>query len=229
MLAIAYREFIQLFKSFKSIAVIVLFCGISYWISSLLNKYPILMNESQLSAGYVSGITVLLYLFGFLFVMTLSHDILNKEMETQTIRLIVTKVSRSAVLLGKLVGIALFWLVCLLLSFLIISLFSGQFYLLKLLQLFSFLTYPIGLVLIVSLLVRRTGHSILFSLLGGILFPWIGLWSYYGEPASWKLIKYAMPYYYLLQEQSAWLSLVPFAMACLMVIAAVTAFNRRDI
>ncbi|WP_028544665.1 hypothetical protein [Paenibacillus taiwanensis] len=76
MYTIAKREFLSLFKSFKSVAIVLLFVVFAFSISNFVKSNPTLfLNEN--SNPYVSGIRFLTTIFGFLFVLTLSHDVLN--------------------------------------------------------------------------------------------------------------------------------------------------------
>ena len=143
MYVIGKREFISLFKGIKSIMIIVIFLVTSYYSAKFSN---LLMSGIELTAKeaehiHTVGLLTLLFLFGQLFVMGLSHDSINRETHERTIRFLVTRTSRTSIIFGKFFGIWLFWFVCLIVSFLLISIFAQKIDMFIFSQTMSLLTY----------------------------------------------------------------------------------------
>ncbi|EPY03645.1 hypothetical protein PAALTS15_27866 [Paenibacillus alvei TS-15] len=226
MYAIAKREFLTLFKSFKSVAIVLLFCIVAFSISNFVKNNPGLMFGEE-SNPYVSGIRFLVTVLGFLFVLTLSHDTINREVESQTIRFVVTKVPKTSIVFGKYLGILLFWAVCLACSFIVIFLSIGQLYVLEYIRLIVFISFAVGVNMLLSTIIPKGSYSIFASLLCGLLLPAAGMWSVFTENQASQLIKYATPYYYLIE--SNWKSYFPFVISILFVYVAIFIFRRKDL
>ena len=123
MYTLMWREFFSLLKSFKSIAVVAFFILVTFIISRFLGKLPYQFALGNTSP-FLLSIRFLVGAFGFLFGLALSHDILNREMESQTIRYLVTKTPRINLIAGKSLGIYLFWIFSVTVSFIIISYYA---------------------------------------------------------------------------------------------------------
>ncbi|MDK8182775.1 ABC transporter permease subunit [Paenibacillus sp. UMB4589-SE434] len=226
MFTIAKREFLALFKSFKSVAIVLLFVVFAFSISNFVKSNPALfLNES--SNPYVSGIRFLTTVFGFLFVLTLSHDVLNREVESQTIRFVVTKISKSSIVVGKYIGVSLFWIVCLSISFTVIFISIQRFDILEFLRLLTFISYAIGINFLITTLVSKTSYSMFISLLGGILFPTFGIWSMFSSNSILQVVKYVTPFHYITLMD--WKSYLPFAFSLLFLMVSIYTFRRKDL
>src|SRR5690606_30902758 len=111
MYTLAKREFINLFKGIKSIIVVVILLITSYYSAKFSN---LLMSGIELTAKeaeniHTFGLLGLMLLFGQLFVTGLSHDSINRETHERTIRFLVTRTSRTSIIIGKFIGIWMFW------------------------------------------------------------------------------------------------------------------------
>lgn len=225
MYAIMRREFLSLFKSFKSIAVVAFFLLVSFYISKYISGIGFQLGSSS-SSPYVIGIGTLVLLFGFLFGLTLSHDTINREMESQTIRYLVPKTRRLDIIIGKYLGIFLFWVVSITLSFLIISFYAKHFYIMNYLQLLSFMSYVISVTFMLSFFVKRSTYSMFLSVILGLFLPAIGFYVTYTE-SFWQYFKYLFPYFYLLKYNG--LVVIPFLLAAAMLALVLTLFQRSDL
>ncbi len=226
MRAIIQREFINLFKSIKSILIVLFFLWVSYFIPKLFKNIPYI-DKSDLSDTYTVGVWVIYTFLGFLFILLLSHDILNKEIENQTIRLLVTKMPRSSVVIGKFLGVLSFWFVSISLCFIIIFITTGEIFLFKLSQLLSFVSYPVALCILLSVVIRKTSLSIFIGLLLGFLVPIMGIWSNIDSRWFLYIFKYLTPYYYLLTNNL--LSFVPIVFAFVMIFLSIVIIKKRDL
>ncbi|HDR8278017.1 TPA: ABC transporter permease subunit, partial [Bacillus cereus] len=128
MFGICFREFYNLFKSIRSIIFILIMFSTTLVVANFLKNFDGNLKELGLDNAYVGGLLFLILLFGPLFVMTLSHDLINRESHNRTIRFLVTKISRDKIILGKFLGVLLFWFVCLFLSLFMLVFISNQFY-----------------------------------------------------------------------------------------------------
>lgn len=224
MLAIARKEFVEMTRSFKSLFVISLFTAASYFMSSFVSK-----NFVSLGAGtndFTSATRLLVLLFGFLFVLMLSHDVVSKETSTKTIRFLLTKTSRMNIIIGKFLGVSTFWFFCIGSSFVIISIFAKAILWLPFLQLYSFLVFAIGLCILISTFVRTTSGSLLIGLTVSFVVPTLGLWSMFSEKAWLKPFQLLLPYNYQLKESM--LLFLPLLFGLCFVALSMLHFKRGD-
>ena len=123
MYVIVKREFFNMFKSIKSILIICVLLLTAYYSAKFSNVLTnmIEFTPKEMKHIHTLGLLTILFLFGQLFVMGLSHDCMNRETHERTMRFLVSRTSRSSILYGKFFGIALFWFVCVAISFLINS------------------------------------------------------------------------------------------------------------
>lgn len=190
------------------------------------NNLDILQTDHAESA-YVSSIRALVMFLGFLFVMSLSHDAINREVENQTIRFLVTKSARSSIVIGKFLGIFLFWLICILCSFIVIGLFAKQIFVFDFLQIMCFIAYAVSLTILISLVIKKPSHTTFASILLGIALPVVGLWSVISTKFISEIIKYILPYYYIVK--GGYYIIFPFFLSILMLLTALAIFQRRDL
>lgn len=224
MLAIATKEFTEMTKSFKSLFIIALFVLTSYFMSSFVSK-----NLASFDSGtndYTSATRLLVLLFGFLFVLMLSHDAISRETSTQTIRFLITKTSRTNIIVGKFLGVAAFWMFSLGISLVIVSLFAKSILWLPFIQLYSFLVFAIGLCLFISTVAKTTSMSMILGLAVGFITPFIGLWSMFSEKAWLKPFQLFLPYQYQLKENV--LILIPLLIGLGFVSVSIWYFKRGD-
>lgn len=228
MLAIAKKEFISSFKSFKSVFIILFLITVSTYTAYFLkDKLNITTQLSQGGTTYTSSISFLLLLFGFLFVFILSHDIINRELETQTIRLLVTKISRSEIILGKFLGIFLFWVFTIIISFILISLIAKDWFWIDLLSLITFITYPISLNIFLSTSINRPTVSLFISIFISIFLPLIGIYSSLDDSSVMYILKYILPYYTIINQSI--LMIIPLIISFFFITISIILFNRKDL
>lgn len=228
MYVIAKREFFSLFKSIKSILVIGILLLTTYYSAKFSN---ILIQTIELTAEeaeliHSAGLLTLLLLFGQLFVIGLSHDCMNREIHERTMRFLVTRTSKTSILYGKFLGIVVFWLVCITVSFLIVSIFAKQFDLFVFTQIMSLLIYQIALTVFLSVIIPKPGMTMFLGIIIGLSFPVFGLWFSFttNEWVSW--LKFLTPFYYLFREDYTLLVIILFS--GLMLFIAHLMFERRE-
>jgi ABC-2 type transport system permease protein len=228
MYIIGKREFISLFKGIKSVIIVMMLLVTSYYSAKFSN---VLESGMELTAKeaeniHTVGLLTLIVLFGQLFVMGLSHDSLNRETHERTIRFLVTRTSRTSIILGKFLGIWLFWLICLMISFLLISIFSQKIDVFIFSQIMSLLTYQIGLTILLSVLIPKPGFTMFLGIIVGLAFPIIGFWVSFTSNVWVSWMKFINPYYYLIREDYTFLVIVLFA--GIMLVIANLIFKRRE-
>ncbi|TCP30924.1 ABC-2 type transport system permease protein [Scopulibacillus darangshiensis] len=232
MIHILKREFTDSIKSIRAILIILFITFVSYKSALFLKENPFLISElgkEGIKAGdvYSAGLSLIVFIFGFLFVFAISHDIVNSETEMKTMRLLVTKTSRPQVMFGKLLGATLFWVVTISVSYAIISLISqvwnGEEYLRTLI----FLFYIICLAVFISTIVPKTKLTMFLGILLGIALPILGSVSMIID--KWYLVpfKYILPFYYL--DQSFGYVLIPLAIGIIFFLMSVLIMERRDL
>ncbi|PAK39211.1 ABC transporter permease subunit [Peribacillus simplex] len=228
MYIIGKREFINLFKGIKSVMILMLLLATSYYsakFSDLLTS-GIELTAREAENIHTVGLLILILFFGQLFVMGLSHDSLNRETHERTIRFLVTRTSRTSIILGKFLGIWLFWLICLTTSFLLTSIFSQKLDVFIFTQTMSLLTYQIGLTILLSVLIPKPGFTMFLGIMVGVAFPIIGLWVSFTSNVWVSWMKFITPYYYLIREDYSFL--VIFILAGIMLVIANLIFKRRE-
>ncbi|WP_243014361.1 ABC transporter permease [Brevibacillus borstelensis] len=159
MWAICIHEFIRLFRSVKSLITIAFIAGVSYWVSDLVNQAAGFISQHELTEGHALGVFALVMLFGPLFVFGLSHDMINREVSSRTVRFLVTRTSRFRIVLGKCFGVLLFWLCCMLVTFGTVLASVHTFDVKTFLECMSMLVYSVSLCLLLSVLIARPSYT----------------------------------------------------------------------
>src|SRR5699024_8636622 len=111
---------------------------------------------------YAAVISLILIVLCFLFAFAISHDLINKEIELKTIRLLITKTSSLKLMLGKFLGTLLFWIVTVSISYSIIYFISDSWHTESFLQAIVFIFYVVSLVFLISTIVTKS-KMIIFS------------------------------------------------------------------
>lgn len=229
MLAVAYREFKNLIKSVKSLIVIAIIFGITVGFASLIRFFQEQFQELNLGTNeYATGVLILILLASPLFIFTLSHNIINEELKSRTIRFIATKTSRNQIVLGKFLGVLLFWIVCLTAAFLLIIPYSKAFHFLELLQTIIFVSYYIGLNILFSISISKPGVTAFLGMILSIAIPIIGVWSIGSEKVFLKIYSYITPYFYYSQTNDSYIYIVVI-FPILFLVLSIILIRKRDL
>lgn len=180
-----------------TIAMFVLLSLLSIYTSSII---PLLFaSKSEISGniGYITSNLTLL-LLGPIFVIALSHDIVSREIETGTIRLIIPKIKRSSFIIGKFIGLNILFSLIVGIVFMIIYLYiaiNTQTYmspypLSSWLLLTLYFGCFIGLCLIISSLADSSSTALIISFLSLIIL------MVCGTGFRFELLKYLSPTWY---------------------------------
>lgn len=229
MLSVAIHELKKQIKSIKSILVILIIFAITIAVASVGEKYENLIEMGAGSNVYTLGLTMTILIAGPLFTLSLSHNIVNEEIRTRTIRFIATKTSRSNIIIGKYLGIVFFWIICLSISMILISLFSHNIYIEKAMISFSFIAYFIGMTVLLSTLV---GNPVMTNLLGitlSIVMTIFGLWGTLTENIILKIFSYITPYHYFIHEENSLLAYIPILFSVIFIVLSIIIIRKRDL
>ncbi|WP_152657788.1 ABC transporter permease [Oceanobacillus sp. CFH 90083] len=231
MFTVGLREFRSLFTSIRSILIIAVLFGVTVGAARLVRQFEAPLQELGLGQdAYVMGLMLLLILAAPLFVTSLSHSIVNKEIDTRTIRFLATKTSRSNIILGKFIGSFLFWSVCITVALLLIIPFSKSFSVLNLIQAIIFVSYFIGLTLFLSTIISKPSLSMFLGIIISIALPVLGLWSTGTDNLFIKTLGYVTPYFYYMQEENDhyYTYFVAF-FPILFIVLSLFIFRKRDL
>ncbi|HLQ96810.1 MAG TPA: ABC transporter permease subunit [Pseudogracilibacillus sp.] len=232
MIHVVKQEFIHSFKSIRSILIILFMTVVSYQSASFIQEndtfiqQAIGMNEDE-SALYTVVIVLLIGFFGFLFVFATSHDVINKEIEMGTMRLLVTKVSRIEVLTGKLIGTMLFWIVTMSISFAALTMIAGSWFPKDYMQSLVFIFYIVSFVLLISTLIPKSTLSMFLGIIFGITLPIVGLTATIIDRWYLSPFKYVLPYHYL--DGPIFLMIIPLGISCIYILIAIYLLQRKDV
>ena len=229
MYAILKREFIDSFKSIRSMLIILFITVASYQSASYFNSNPSVINEMLFegvdnSAAYAAVISLILMVLGFLFAFAISHDLINKEIELKTIRLLITKTSSLKLMLGKFS--LLFWILTVSISYSIIYFISDSWHTESFLQAIVFIFYVVSLVFLISTIVTKSKLTMFLGIVLGLILPILGLLSITID--KWYLLpfKYLLPYKYL--NDTLGYLFIPLSISLVYILIAVTVMRRRD-
>lgn len=229
MFAITLREFKSLFQSIRAIIIIVVLFGVTAGSAKLVSQFKGSLSSLGLGDNaYIIGLTLLLFLAAPLFVTSISHSTVNKEMESKTIRFLATKTSRENIILGKFLGNLSFWVLCLSIALLLIIPFSKSFYFVDWIQSIIFVSYFIGLSLFLSTLVNNSSLTMFAGIIISIALPVIGMWSLLSKNVIVDTIAYLTPYFYYTNENTSYTYLVLIHTVVFLIFSLII-FKRRDL
>lgn len=228
MWAICTKEFRNLFKSVKSIIVIVIIFGVTYLIADIMEKSADQLKELGLgSDDYAMGTLFIVFLLGILFISGLSHDMINREVSSRTMRFLVTKTTRNKIIAGKYLGVWFFWLCCIVCSFILISLVSKKFLWFNVMDCMTFISVGIAFTILFSVIIPKPSISMFFSIVFSLAFPALSYWSIYSNNNLVNSFKYLTPYYY--SSLGNYFILINLVYALLVLFIALALFKRRDL
>lgn len=229
MFAITWREFTSQFKSIRSIIIILFIFGVTTGSAKLISQFEMQLKDLGLGDNaYVGGLMLLLFVASPLFVTSISHSIVNKEVDSRTIRFLATKTSRQNIILGKFLGNFLFWMFCLVIALLLIVPFSHAFYFSEFIQSVIYVSYFIGLTLFLSTIIRNPSLTMFLGISLSIALPIIGIWGMFTKNFIIKSISYITPYFYYTQDHTSYTYFV-LIFTLIFLVLSLMVFKRRDL
>lgn len=229
MLAVCFREFKSLFKSIRSLIIIGVIFGVTLGAAKLVSSFQRQLQELGLGdSAYATGLLILILIASPLFVSTLTHSTINEEFKSRTIRFIATKTSRENIVIGKFLGNLFFWIVCLFVALLLIIPFSKAFHVPELMQSIVFVSYFVGLSLLLSTLIPKPGVTGFLGMAIAVVVPILGLWSIASENIFLKIYSYITPYYFFSQDNDVYIYIVLIFPIIFLAISLFT-IRKRDL
>ncbi|MEB2290399.1 ABC transporter permease subunit [Priestia megaterium] len=211
MFTICFREFKDLFKSIRSIIVILIIFGVTLGVAKILSQFGDQIKSFGLGSNvYAAGLLTLLLIAGPLFVTSLSHNVINQELHSRTIRFLATKISRDKIVFGKFLGVLLFWIVCLLTALLLVVPFSKAFYFPEFVQAVIYISYFIGMTFLISTIITKPSITMFLGIAMAIIMPVLGIWGTISENILLKTASHITPYFYYTQENTSYTYFVAF-------------------
>lgn len=226
MWAVCFQECTRLFRSVKSLVTVAMIVGFSYWVSDLVNQVADMFPQKELAHGHALGVLALVMVFGPLFVFGLSHDVMNRELSSRTIRFLITRTSRASIVLGKWFGVLLFWASCMLVTFGVLFAAVRTFDAYTLWKCMTLLVYSTSLALFMSIAVPRPSYTMFAGIVLGLGLPFLGLWTLVSSHPAAKWIGCLTPYAYI-EKGGAFIGFI-WLYALLFLGASVYLFQRRD-
>ncbi|MED4990769.1 MULTISPECIES: ABC transporter permease [Parageobacillus] len=227
MWTICFHEFKGLFKSIKSIIIVAIIFGVTYWTADLMTTITDRLDVNTGKDGYATGIASIVFLLGFLFISSLSHDVINREVSTRTMRFLVTKTSRVKIIIGKYLGIWLFWFFCIFTSFVLIAFVSKNFLWWGILECMGFISVAIAYNLVFSVIFPKPAITMFFGVVFALAFPVLSFLVIHSNNVFISWFKFFTPYYYALLGD--FYILVNFVYAIGLLMLGIVLFNRRDL
>lgn len=227
MWAICFNEFKGLFKSIKSIIVIAIIFGVTYLMADFMTAAADQLDFNVGNDGYAIGTLLIVFILGFLFIFGLSHDLINREVSMRTIRFLVTKTPRTKILLGKYLGVWLFWFFCIFVSYVLIAFVSKNFLWKGIVDCMTFLSVALALNLIFSIIFPKPAISMFFGIIFALVFPLISFWAIYDDNKYISWFKFITPYYY--STLGSYYILINLVFAAVLLLLAIGLFKRSDL
>ncbi|MCP3029501.1 ABC transporter permease [Halobacillus sp. A5] len=229
MITISLKEFTSLFKSIRSIIIISIIFGVTLGSAKLINTFQAELAQFDLgSSAYAAGLMLIIIIASPLFVSSLSHNVINEELKSRTIRFIATKISRNRIIAGKFLGILLFWSLCLFVALLLTIPFSKTFPISEFFQSIVFISYFVGLTILLSTLIHKPSLSILTGIALALVFPILGLWSVFSDNFFLKVFSYLTPYLYFSKEQELY-SFFVLIFPVIFLVISLMIMRKRDL
>ncbi|WP_077324767.1 ABC transporter permease [Virgibacillus siamensis] len=234
MIYILRREFVDSFKSVRSVLIILFLTFIAYFSANFLKDHQDLINKIVMSgesisvdAVYTGAVSAVILVFGYLFVFAISHDIINSEIEMRTIRLLVTKASRFQIMLGKLLGTFLFWIATISVTYGVIFIISGSWSIKDYIQTICLLFYLVTFVLLISTVIQKTKLSMFLGILLAIVLPILNGISLLVDRWYFIPFKFTLPFYYL--SHSIMFMIFPIIIGVSFFVISILIMKRRDL
>lgn len=201
MLAIALKEFKDLFKSVKSIIIILFILSITFLVANLSSKYNVQLSSMGSPDNiHSAGLMIVLYIFFPFFISSLSHNTVNQEVSSRTIRFLATKTSRNNIIVGKFIGVMLFWFICSLIANLLILPFSQVFYTRDFIESLIFISYFVSFTLLMSTLFNKPSTTMFLGIVASFYFSIIGIWGLFSDKLVIDILSKITPYFYFSQD-----------------------------
>lgn len=227
MLPIAKQEFWQLTKNIKSIVMVIVLLAASYYFSKNGRVFAEFLGygSDTDAALYATGLIIIVLFLGPLFVMALSHDVINREVSNRTIRFLLTRTSSNRIIWGKFIGTVAFWVTCIALAVIIIGITSHTFSGVILASVLCLLIIEIAFAVVLSIVIPKPRMTMFLGIVFGIMLPILSSVVEYTDK-WWGNLRYISPMHYI-QEENWQMIILPIA-AIVLIVAATQVFKRGE-
>ncbi|MDM5300010.1 ABC transporter permease subunit [Bacillus pumilus] len=229
MWTICINEFKQLLKSTKFILTIAIIFILSTFVSSLPFVATYQNHYQQAKDPYSIGNELVISSFGFFLIFLLSHDVLSREIHLKTIRFLVSKTTRLNIVIGKYLGLMLFWLSCIMTTYVLNMVMSHRFPFSDALKILTFISVGISFTLFLSILFPTPQRSMFVGMLFSFLFPIFSLVSVISSEWFIHWFQFMTPYYYARWSEPLTYVLINTALTTVLLIGTALLFHRRDV
>ena len=209
------RIFNSLLWRFHTVLIILISTGLAF----AAEQY------NELDLGFpITGIPLVITVFGLLAITWNSHDALNKDLVSGTLRFTVTRTSRTAIFISTAASHFLYWLVLLI----IIVLFTGTVFedvtLGSMTTHITFVFFSLSAAFFLSSIIRTPERSKTAAVIIGVLFPVLTIWSYLAD--NWF---HAVTPYHMYVYDSLLAIVIPLFLGSVLFSLAFKSMQRRDL
>lgn len=226
MRAVFWRECRHQFFSFRSVFFVFLFVVLGFSLDQLFALTSVeiggIDNKTYAGSFYVI-IKLTVMLLGYLFASILSHSSINRETERKSVRLVISKISRTEYVTGKFLANVMFWVICFVLIYGCLFLKYKVFDVGELITNTVMMIYYNSIIILLSVLVKRGAASNFLGLVVGIALPFAGLYTM----AKNSFLRFLFPYSYIVKLD--WNTLMPIIFSAIFVGTAIAVFKRMDL
>lgn len=226
MRAVFWRECRHQFFSFRSVFFVFLFVVLGFSLNQLFALTSVeiggIDNKTYAGSFYVI-IKLAVMLLGYLFASILSHSSINRETERKSVRLVISKISRTEYVTGKFLANVMFWVICFVLIYGCLFLKYKVFDVGELITNTVMMIYYNSITILLSVLVKRGAASNFLGLVVGIALPFAGLYTM----AKNSFLRFLFPYSYIVKLD--WNTLMPIIFSAIFVGTAIAVFKRMDL
>lgn len=231
MRAIWQRELKLFLTSWQAVFYLSLILILSFSFS-IQPFFPFQLPTGNLNR-FSWGIQFFIAIFGFLVLFLHSHAIIQEEIRSKRIRLYITKVPRSHFLWGKFLSTLSFWLVIIiggyfLLSFLQPSLFVPKEGWKTVFVLFSFTTFYVGLIVLLSTLITHPFYLMIVGLSISLFLLIFSFLDLFQPNLLFPQIQLCLPLHWIQLAPIHYL-LVPTLLGLIFPVFATILLNRKDL
>ncbi|WP_187820442.1 ABC transporter permease [Pasteuria penetrans] len=214
-------------RGLQLLALVAILVGISIALSTQYTSFL----QSSLGPLPLQGLALrilhlLIMLFGFLLVLTLSHGSMERDLQSGRLRLYLTRLSYGEVILGKFLGILTFWIITVTMGFLILSLFysPGSWY--DLSNMYAILVFSTGITILLSSHFRNSSSILLIGMVLWLALITLGLTRQINQTTT--TLHWITPMFWV-DRDNPWVHTIPIALGTLSCLASIPILRRRGV
>ena len=220
MLYILMHEFKLLFFKIKTVILAIILFGFVFGFGTALA----LLNVNEIS--YYLSLSFIFAIFGLIIISIQSNHIISAEEENTTIRLLITKATRLDIVLGKFLGIFLYWVVIVTIQYLLIFFKTGTIYFELYYSLISFIFFGCAFNIFISSISKTIIQSNFISLIVSILLTsiFINKWLSIETNFDWSI--FFLPQTYLVEYYN--FAILSIFVGLIFILVSYLIIRKRD-